>query len=78
VALFDVQGLPYAGAATDPVAALLFCRPARVRDLFVEGRRVVANGRLANVDEEAITRDGHRTARRIAPAATVGGRRGPG
>jgi cytosine/adenosine deaminase-related metal-dependent hydrolase len=70
VALFDVSGLPFAGAE-DFVAALAFCAPRRVRDLFVEGRRVVADGRLTGVDEERIAADGHRVARRIAEGATA-------
>ncbi len=68
VALFDVTGLPFAGAA-DMVAALAFCAPQRVRDLFVEGRRVVAGGRLTGMDEERLAADGHRVARRIAAGA---------
>jgi len=64
VALFDVTGLAFAGAE-DMVAALAFCAPRRVRDLFVEGRRVVADGRLTGVDEERLAADGHRVARRI-------------
>jgi cytosine/adenosine deaminase-related metal-dependent hydrolase len=69
VALFDVTGLAFAGAGGDPVAALAFCAPQRVRDLFVEGRRVVADGRLTGVDEERLAVDGHRVARRIAERA---------
>jgi cytosine/adenosine deaminase-related metal-dependent hydrolase len=64
VALFDVEGLAFAGAQADPVAALLYCRPQGVRDLFVEGRPVVSNGRLANVDQDAVAAQGHRVARR--------------
>jgi cytosine/adenosine deaminase-related metal-dependent hydrolase len=70
VALFDVSGLPYAGAV-DFVAALAFCAPRRVRDLFVEGRRVVDGGRLTGVDEDRVAADGHRVARRIAEGAGV-------
>ncbi len=76
VALFDVQGLGFAGAEVDPVAALLHCRPERVRDLFVEGERVVAGGRLAKADEDGIAVEGHRVAERIAarsPAVTGSG-----
>ena len=73
IALFDVQGLGFAGAEHDPVAALLHCRPERVRDLFVEGRRVVAGGRLTNVDEDAVAAEGHRVARRIARIAAGAG-----
>ena len=69
IALFDVTGLAFAGAEADPVAALAFCAPQRVRDLFVEGRRVVANGRLTGVDEGRLAADGHRVARRITERA---------
>ncbi|MGH2452197.1 MAG: 8-oxoguanine deaminase [bacterium] len=66
IALFDVEGLAFAGAETDPVAALMFCAPQRVRDLFVEGRRVVRDRRLVRVEEDAIAAEGHRIGRRIA------------
>jgi cytosine/adenosine deaminase-related metal-dependent hydrolase len=69
IALFAVDGVAFAGADSDPVAALLHCRPERVRHLFVEGRPVVSDGRLVTADEDAIAADGHRVARRIA---TVG------
>jgi cytosine/adenosine deaminase-related metal-dependent hydrolase len=66
VALFRVDGLSWAGAEADPVAAVVHCSPSRVRDLFVEGRQVVRNGHLVNADEEAIAREGHRLGLRIA------------
>lgn len=66
VALFDVESLSFAGAETDPVAALLFCSPGRVRDLVVEGRRVVTNRRLVGAEEEAVAREGRRVARLIS------------
>jgi cytosine/adenosine deaminase-related metal-dependent hydrolase len=49
IAVWDVSGVEAAGA-WDPVAALILCGPARVRDLFVEGRRVVRDGRMATID----------------------------
>ena len=69
MALFDVTGLAFAGADADPVAALAFCAPRRVRDLFVEGHRVVERGGLTGVEEEALAAEGHRVARRIAQGA---------
>jgi cytosine/adenosine deaminase-related metal-dependent hydrolase len=69
VALFPVDGLAFAGADVDPVAALVFARPARVRDLMVDGTPVVRNGRLCNAAEEEIAREGHRVARRIGERA---------
>ena len=49
LAVWDVSGVEAAGA-WDPVAALILCGPSRVRDLVVEGRRVVREGQLATVD----------------------------
>jgi cytosine/adenosine deaminase-related metal-dependent hydrolase len=50
LALFTVDEPGYIGAETDPIAALVFCAPTAVRHLFVEGRQVVADGRLATLD----------------------------
>jgi cytosine/adenosine deaminase-related metal-dependent hydrolase len=66
IALFSVEGLSFAGAEADPVAALVFSAAHRVRDLFVEGRLVVADGRLATADEAAIAAEGHRIGRALA------------
>ncbi len=66
VALFDVTGLEHAGAGSDPVAALLFSAPIRVRDLLVDGHPVVRDGTLVTADEERIAADGRRWAERIA------------
>ncbi|HZD16625.1 MAG TPA: 8-oxoguanine deaminase [Actinomycetota bacterium] len=68
VALFAVDGMGFAGAGTDPVAALAFGGPDRVRQLLVEGQPVVADGHLVAAEEEEIAREGHRVARRIAEA----------
>lgn len=66
IALFAVDGLEFAGAASDPVAALVHCAPQRVRHLFVEGNAVVRDGHLTNADEHVIAAEAHRVARRIA------------
>ncbi len=49
IAIWDVSGIEGAGA-WDAVAALILCGLTRVRDLIVEGRRVVAGGQLATID----------------------------
>jgi cytosine/adenosine deaminase-related metal-dependent hydrolase len=49
IAVWDMRGIEVAGA-WDPVAALVLCGPIRVRDLFVEGRRVVIGGRIETID----------------------------
>lgn len=71
VALFSTQGLAFAGAEADPVAALVYCFPHRVRDLFVEGRPVVRNGRLARADEDEIALEGRRVGARILEWSVV-------
>ncbi|MDR7418563.1 MAG: 8-oxoguanine deaminase [Armatimonadota bacterium] len=72
VALFDVSGLEHAGAASDPVAALVFCTPGRVRHLWVEGRPVVRERRLVGVDEDEVAAAGRRVAQRIAGSRQAG------
>jgi len=54
IALFSLDELGFRGAEADPVAALVFCSPTRVRHLFVEGRLVVKDGRLVNVQEKIL------------------------
>ncbi len=50
IALYAIDGPGFVGAEADPIAALVFCAPTSVRHLFVEGRQVVAEGRLTTVD----------------------------
>ncbi len=66
VALFGVDGLDFAGAEADLVAAIVHCSPQRVRDLFVEGRPVVRDGRLVNANEDDIAAEGRRIGRIVA------------
>lgn len=76
VALFAVDGLALAGADADPVAALVYCFPQRVHDLFVEGRPVVRAGRLVNLDEHKIAATGRRVGTRILAGRRIVGRHG--
>ena len=69
VALFSVDGLAFAGAESDPVAAVVHSGPQRVRHLLVEGLPVVRDGRLANADEDALAAEGRRVAKRILEGA---------
>ena len=66
IALFAVDDLAHAGAELDPVAAVVHCAPNRVRDLLVNGHRVVADRRLVTADEESIAREGRRVGAQIA------------
>ncbi len=64
IAVWDVSGIDSAGS-WDP-AALLLAGPTRVRDLFVEGRHIVADGTLNTVDLDGILRHQTRLARELA------------
>ena len=48
IAIWDVSGVESAGSWDS--AALVLAGPRQVRDLFVEGRRVVASGQIATLD----------------------------
>ncbi|MCU0900079.1 MAG: 8-oxoguanine deaminase [Cypionkella sp.] len=64
VAIWDMAGIEAAGA-WDPVAALVLCGPGRVRDLLVEGRRVVAGGQMVTIDVGRIVERQTALARRL-------------
>ena len=52
IAVFDVSGLDFAGSKSDPLASLLFCGAShRTKYTIVNGKVVVKDGRLVNVDE---------------------------
>lgn len=65
IALVPVDGLAAAGAEADLVAAVVYCAPQRVRGLFVEGRAVVRDGRLATADEDEVAETARRLGRRL-------------
>jgi cytosine/adenosine deaminase-related metal-dependent hydrolase len=51
IAIWDVSGIEAAGSWDK--AAVLLAGPTRVRDLIVEGRRIVADGRVTSFDLDA-------------------------
>jgi cytosine/adenosine deaminase-related metal-dependent hydrolase len=63
IAVWDVSGVESAGS-WDP-AALLLAGPARVRDLWVEGRQVVRAGQMVTVDLPAVVERANGLARRL-------------
>ena len=62
---FDLGGLDHAGAGADPVAALVFCTPARAALSVIGGRVVVRDGRLLTLDEGAHAARHRAAARRL-------------
>jgi cytosine/adenosine deaminase-related metal-dependent hydrolase len=63
IAIWDMSGVEAAGS-WDPVA-LLLAGPMRVRDLFVEGRHVVADGQMLTIDLPRVIERQNRLARAL-------------
>lgn len=66
LAIFDVGGLDFAGAQSDPVAALLFCGAAhRTKYTIVNGEVVVENGHLTKIDEFKVAEKANKLAAKL-------------
>jgi 8-oxoguanine deaminase len=55
----------YAGAMHDPVAAVVFCQPARVDYTVVGGKFIVKEGQLVTVDEQKLVEKHNLAAKRL-------------
>lgn len=64
IAIWDVTGLAAAGA-WDPVAALVLNGPFNVRDLLVDGKPIVNDGRLVNQEEGMIVERVNKRVKRL-------------
>jgi len=64
IAVWDVSGIESAGS-WDP-AALVLAGPNKVRDLFVEGRQIVTDGRVTSFDLGAAIRRQNQVAKALA------------
>jgi cytosine/adenosine deaminase-related metal-dependent hydrolase len=72
IAVFDLNKLDYAGGMSDPAAALLFCGAShRAKYVFVNGKMVVKNEKLVNVNERALTREHNKAAKALYRRAGV-------
>ncbi|MBN2448462.1 MAG: amidohydrolase family protein, partial [Phycisphaerae bacterium] len=57
-AMFRTDDIALAGAvAQDPVAALMLCDPPRADRVYVAGREVIHDGRIAALDENKLAAD---------------------
>lgn len=61
----DLNRLEYAGAAHDPISAVIFCQPGRVDHTVVGGRFIVKNGHLVTAEEERVRERHNRLARSL-------------
>lgn len=64
IAIWDISGVETAGS-WDPVASLILCGPTRVRDLIVEGRRVVQDGQMMTLDMPRVIARQNQLAKRL-------------
>ena len=72
IALYDLRRLPFAGAAGDPAAALVFCGGSeRVRHSIVNGRVLVREGRIDGLDEAELTERHNRWAETLRERASA-------
>jgi 8-oxoguanine deaminase len=62
---FDTRTLDFAGSLHDPVAALLFCTPAKVNFSVINGRVVVRAGQIVGLDLGAHISRHNRLARQL-------------
>ncbi|MGB0661154.1 MAG: 8-oxoguanine deaminase [Mangrovicoccus sp.] len=68
IAVWDLNQIGAAGA-WDPVAALMLCQMGGVRDLFVEGRRIVDHGVITSLDLPKLLEHQTRLAADLAAAS---------
>ncbi|HEY8025448.1 MAG TPA: 8-oxoguanine deaminase [Burkholderiaceae bacterium] len=66
---FDMNGVGYAGALHDAVAALVFCMPSQVSTSIINGRIVVRDGQCTTVDLRTLCEQHNRLALQLAQAA---------
>jgi len=54
LAAFDRRSIDFAGSDWDPLASLLFCGPVKASYTIINGRLVVAEGRLTTMDMDRL------------------------
>jgi cytosine/adenosine deaminase-related metal-dependent hydrolase len=62
----DLNQIAYAGALSDPVAAVVFCAPTRARHTVVAGRMIVEDGEIVTLDMAPVVSEHNRNAARLA------------
>jgi len=69
IVMFRLDGIGFAGALHDPVAALVFCTPPNVACSMINGRVVVRDGRCTTVETGTVIETHQRLARELVAAA---------
>jgi cytosine/adenosine deaminase-related metal-dependent hydrolase len=63
--VWPLDGVPWAGAVSDPIDAWLRCGPSAPRHVLVGGKPIVIDGRLVKPDIDDLLRAHHRAARQL-------------
>lgn len=71
MAIYDVSSLPYAGAQSDMIAALLFCTPPDAKYTIVNGKLVVDDYHIVGFDEEYLIKKQNECAERLYKKANI-------
>jgi cytosine/adenosine deaminase-related metal-dependent hydrolase len=70
LAIFDLSGIDFAGSLSDPVAAAVFCGAShKAKHVLVDGKQVVKDGRLVNVDEVTLARKANKLSQEMLEKA---------
>ena len=70
--LYEMDRLDYAGALSDPLAAIIFSGCTHLTDTtIVNGKVVVEGGRLTGIDEDALRDDANKQAKQMMKKADV-------
>ncbi|MEO8754702.1 MAG: 8-oxoguanine deaminase [Casimicrobiaceae bacterium] len=69
IVAFDLNDVGFAGAGHDPLAALVFCAPARAALSVIHGRVVIRDGQLTTVELPALIERHALLARRLVRGA---------
>jgi cytosine/adenosine deaminase-related metal-dependent hydrolase len=70
IAMFKLDGIGFAGALHDPVAALVFCTPPNVSYSVINGQVVVREGVLCTIDLPVVIERHNALAHQLALAAS--------
>ncbi len=62
----DLNTIQFAGALHDPVAAVVFCAPQRVRTAVVHGKVIVEDGEIATMNMAPVIREHNRLSLELA------------
>lgn len=69
LAIFEMQRLDYAGALSDPLAAIIFSGASHFTDTtIVNGEIVVQSGKLLNINEDELRDEANKIAKRMLDA----------